>query len=69
MMELYATTEEQYEQIMELYRAIDTVYTYDEQVYAIVQNVALRYFNDDLTVEEAADQIQSRVKIYVNENL
>lgn len=69
MLELYATTEAQYEQIMELYRAIDTVYTYDEQVYAIVQNVALRYFNDDLTVEEAADQIQSRVKIYVNENL
>lgn len=69
MMELYATTEEQYEQIMELYRSIDSVYTYDEQVYAIVSNVALRYFNDDLTVEEAADQIQSRVKIYVNENL
>ena len=69
MLELYATTEAQYEQIMELYRAIDTVYTYDEQVYAIVHNVALRYFNDDLTVEEAADQIQSRVKIYVNENL
>jgi len=69
MLELYATTEEQYEQIMELYRSIDSVYTYDEQVYAIVQNVALRYFNDDLTVEEAADQIQSRVKIYVNENL
>lgn len=69
MVELYATTEEQYEQIMELYRSIDTVYTYDQEIYSIVRDVALRYFNDDLTVYEAADQIQSRVKIYVNENL
>lgn len=69
MLELYATTQEQYDQIMELYRSIDTVYTYDDAIYAIVHSVALRYFNDDLTVYEAADQIQSRVKIYVNENL
>ena len=69
MLDLYATTEAQYDQIMELYRSIETVYTYDEEIYAIVLDAALRYFNDDLTVEEAADQIQSRVKIYVNENL
>ena len=69
MMELYATTQEQYDQIMELYRSIDTVYTYDDAIYSIVHSVALRYFNDDLTVYEAVDQIQSRVKIYVNENL
>ena len=69
MLELYATTQEQYDQIMELYRSIDTVYTYDDAIYAIVHSVALRYFNDDLTVNEAVDQIQSRVKIYVNENL
>ena len=69
MLELYATTQEQYDQIMELYRSIDTVYTYDEAIYSIVRSVALRYFNDDLTVNEAVDQIQSRVKIYVNENL
>ncbi len=69
MLELYATTQEQYDQIMELYRSIDTVYTYDDAIYSIVHSVALRYFNDDLTVYEAVDQIQSRVKIYVNENL
>lgn len=69
MVELYATTQEQYDQFMALYRSIDSVYTYDEEIYAIVYEVALRYFNDDLTVQEAADQIQSRVKIYVNENL
>lgn len=54
---------------MALYEAIDTIYSYDESIYSIVLDVAQRYFNDDITVEMAADQIQSRVKIYVNENL
>ncbi|MBR2130927.1 MAG: hypothetical protein IJ955_00065 [Oscillospiraceae bacterium] len=69
MVELYATTQEQYDQIMELYHSIDMVYTYDETIYSIVRDVARRYFNDDLTALEAVDQIQSRVKLYVNENL
>ncbi len=69
VLELYATTQEQYERIMELYRSIDTVYTYDDEIYSIVRSAALRYFNGDLSAEEAAYQIQSRVKIYVNENL
>ncbi len=67
--EAYATSQEEYDQFMALYEAIDTLYTYDESVYAIVLEVAQRYFNGDITVEMAADQIQSRVKIYVNENL
>lgn len=68
-LELYSTSQEEYDQIMALYEAIDTIYTYDESIYSIVLDVAQRYFNDDITVEMAADQIQSRVKIYVNENL
>lgn len=67
--ELYATSQEEYDQFMALYEAIDSVYSYDEKIYSIVQDVAQKYFNDDITVEAAADQIQSRVKIYVNENL
>lgn len=69
MVDLYATTQEEYEQIMALYEAIDTIYSYDEKIYSIVLDVAQRYFNGDLTTQEAADQIQSRVKLYVNENL
>ncbi len=69
MVELYATTQEEYDEIMELYRSIDSVYNYDESIYSIVLEVAQRYFNEDITVQAAADQIQSRVKIYVNENL
>jgi len=69
MIELYATTQEQYDQIMDLYQTIDSIYSYDESIYSIVLDVAQRYFNDDITSQQAADQIQSRVKIYVNENL
>ncbi len=69
MVELYATTQEEYDQIMALYHAIDTVYNYDESIYSIVLEVAQRYFNEDISAQAAADQIQSRVKIYVNENL
>lgn len=67
--EAHSTSQEEYDQLMALYEAIDTIYTYDESIYSIVLEVAQRYFNDDITVEMAADQIQSRVKIYVNENL
>lgn len=67
--ELYSTSQEEYDQFMALYEAIDSIYSYDEKIYSIVQDVAQRYFNEDITVEAAADQIQSRVKIYVNENL
>lgn len=68
-LEVYSTSQEEYDQFMALYEAIDSIYTYDESIYSIVLEVAQRYFNDDITVEMAADQIQSRVKIYVNENL
>lgn len=69
ILDMYSTSQEEYDQIMALYEAIDTIYSYDESIYSIVLDVAQRYFNDDITVEMAADQIQSRVKIYVNENL
>ncbi len=69
MVEVYAAKQEHYDQIMALCDTIDAVYSYDESIYSIVLDVAQRYFNDDITVEAAADQIQSRVKLYVNENL
>jgi len=68
-MEIYSTSQEEYDQVMELIDAIDSVYSYDEKLFSIIMDVAQRYFNGDITVEAAADQIQSRVKINVNENL
>ena len=65
--EVYATTQEQYDQFMALYNAIDSVYTYDQNIYNIVNEVAGGYFNGDKTVEDTAKQIQDRVTLYVNE--
>ena len=65
--EVYATTQEQYDQFMALYNAIDSVYSYDENIYKIVSEVASGYFNGDKTVQDTAKQIQDRVTLYVNE--
>lgn len=69
MVEVYAASQEHYDKILALCDSINTIYSYDESIYSIVLDVAKRYFNDDITVQAAADQIQSRVKLYVNENL
>ena len=65
--EVYATSQEQYDQFMALYNAIDSVSTYDENIYNIVNEVAGGYFNGDKTVQDTAKQIQDRVTLYVNE--
>ena len=65
--EVYATTQEQYDQFMALYNAIDSISNYDENIYKIVNEVAGGYFNGDKTVQDTAKQIQDRVTLYVNE--
>ena len=52
---------------MALYNAIDSISTYDENIYNIVNEVAGGYFNGDKTVQDTAKQIQDRVTLYVNE--
>ena len=66
--EIYATSQEEYDQFMELYNAIDSIYSYDSAIYEIVSAEAQGYFNGDKSAEDAAKQIQSRVTLYVNEN-
>lgn len=67
MIEMVAATQEEYDQFMALYNAIDSLYSYDTSIYDIVNDLASAYFSGDKSVEETAGQIQSRVKIYVNE--
>ena len=43
------------------------IYSYDENIYNIVNEVAGGYFNGDKTVQDTAKQIQDRVTLYVNE--
>lgn len=67
-LDYYYTTQEEYDQIMELYNAIDTIYSFDENIYNIVSEVAGSYFSGDRSLDDTANQIQSRVKLYVNES-
>ena len=66
--EIPRPTQAEYDQLMTLYNAIDTMYYYDENIYDIVSDLAGAYFQGDRSLDETANQIQSRVKLYVNEN-
>jgi len=60
-------SQEDYDQIMELYNSIDTVFTYDQNIFDIVWEQAQVYFAGDIDLDTAANRIQSRVELYVNE--
>ena len=53
---------------MELYNAIDSLYSYDTSIYDIISDLAGGYFSGDRSLDETASQIQSRVNLYLNEN-
>ena len=63
-----AVTQGEYDQIMELYNSISSIYSYDTKIAEIVTEVADQYFAGDKPLDDAADLIQNRVKTYVNEN-
>ncbi|MBD5170354.1 MAG: hypothetical protein HDT20_09615 [Oscillibacter sp.] len=63
-----AVSQEEYDQIMELYNAITNISAYDTSISDIVNDVAGSYFAGDKSLDDAADLIQNRVKTYVNEN-
>lgn len=63
-----ATTQEEYDQIMELYNAVDSMYSYDESLFEIIVEQAGPYFAGDKDIDEAVKQIQDRVNLYINEN-
>lgn len=65
--DIMATTQEEYDQIMALYNSITSVSSYDQEIGKIVNDVAAGYFNGDRTAEDTAGQIQDRVMLYVNE--
>ena len=65
--EYFAITQEEYDQLMELYNAVDTMYTENGSVNAIVKEVAASYFAGDKSLDETAAQIQSRVNLYLSE--
>ena len=62
-------TQEEVDQVMALYNAITTTYNYDQRIYDIIKDMAGAYFAGDRGLDDTATQIQSRVKLYMNEQL
>lgn len=66
--EVYSVTREEADNIWKVISRIGGVMSYNEQLMNIVTEEAAPYFEGQKSVDEVADIIQSRVKIYVNEN-
>ena len=60
-------TQAEYDQIMELYNAIDRLYAEDTDVMDAVLSEAAVYFSGDISLDEAASRIQKRVQLYLDE--
>ena len=67
--EVVPLTEEETGKILEYIMSLDTVCTYNEELNNIITEETESYFSGQKTVDEVVDIIQSRAKIYVNENL
>ena len=67
MVDIYSTSQEEYDQIMALYNAIDLAYRENRDLNGIVISAAEAYFAGDKSLDEAAALIQSRAAIYVGE--
>lgn len=63
----YAATQEDYDQLMALYNAIDTYTRWDPGLEPIITEVAGAYFAGDKSLDETAELIQNRASLYVNE--
>ncbi len=60
-------TQEEYDQVMALYNAVDGFYAEDSTVWDIIEEQVQPYFAGDKSLDETIDLIQGRVELYVNE--
>jgi len=61
-------TTEEIQEMENFLFALDQPIVYDENLMNIIREEAAAYFEGQKSAEEVAKIIQSRVKIYVNEN-
>ena len=52
---------------MALYEAADSLASRDENIWSIVRECAGAYFTGDQSAQSAAQTIQNRVELYLNE--
>ena len=62
----YAATQEQYDQVMQLYNDTNTIYWEDNDLWEIVSEQAQAYFAGDKPLAETVALIQGRAELYVN---
>lgn len=62
-------TQEDCERVIGFLKSADHVYNYDRNIISIMEEESAAYFEGQKSVKEVADIIQSRIQIYVNENL
>ena len=65
--ELYALTQEEADAIVDVINSVNKIYSYDQDIMNIVNEECAAYFNGEKSAQDTANLIQSRVKIYVNE--
>lgn len=66
--EIMAVTQEEADHINDLINRIDGTVTYNEQLMNIIEEEVAPYFEGQKSVDEVADAIQGRIKLYVDEN-
>lgn len=66
--EYYAGTEEEIACLTDIIISCDRADTYDKQIWNIVEEEAAAYFEGQKSAKSVAEIIESRVKLYINEN-
>lgn len=64
---VFAMTEYEYNAIMDLINNTTAVARYDESIMSVINEEVQAYFQGQKSAEDTAKMIQSRVKLYVNE--
>jgi hypothetical protein len=67
VVEIYALTQEDADQFLDLINSTNRVYSYDEDIMEIINDEAAAYIAGQKSAEDTAAMIQSRVSLYVNE--
>ena len=69
MIDVYAMTQAEYDKIMEVINSTTRVMTYDQEVLDIIKDETSAFFEGQKSAEETAKMIQSRVGLYVGEQM
>ena len=64
---IYAMTQEQADEVLDIIETCSKIACYDTSIYDIVNEQAQAYFADQRSVDEVVHLIQSKANIYVNE--